>query len=59
LPGGATPTTVTDPFHIYDSANPDDGSDIAHGAPGERGFTLELKDEPTREAVTDQFAGFR
>ena len=40
LPGGATPTTVTGPFHIHDSPNLDDGADIARGAPGERCFIV-------------------
>ena len=35
LPGGATPTTVTGPFHVDDSPDLDDGGNIAKGAPGE------------------------
>jgi hydroxyquinol 1,2-dioxygenase len=35
---GATPTTVTGPFHIHDSPDLEDGGDIARGAPGEPCF---------------------
>ena len=35
LSGGATPTTVTGPFHAHDSPDLADGADIANGAPGE------------------------
>src|SRR5437016_9593806 len=35
LSGGATPTTVTGPFHVHDSPGLADGADIAKGAPGE------------------------
>jgi hydroxyquinol 1,2-dioxygenase len=40
LPGGATPTTVTGPFHIHDSPELDDGADIAGDAPGELCFIV-------------------
>ena len=40
LPNGATPTTVTGPFHIDDSPDLDDGADIARGAPGELCFIV-------------------
>jgi hydroxyquinol 1,2-dioxygenase len=33
--GGATPSTVTGPFHVHDSPDLADGADIAKGAPGE------------------------
>ena len=35
LSGGATPTTVTGPFHVHDSPDLANGADIANGAPGE------------------------
>ena len=38
MPGEATPTTVTGPFHIHNSPSLSDGADIANGAPGELCF---------------------
>src|SRR5260370_1435972 len=40
LSGGATPTTVTGPFHIDDSPDLDDGGNIAKGAPGDLCFIV-------------------
>jgi len=57
LPGGATPTTVTGPFHIQDSPNLDHGGDIAHGASGERCFIVgsvrDLQGRPIPGATLD------
>jgi hydroxyquinol 1,2-dioxygenase len=40
LPEGATPNTVTGPFHIEDSPVLPDGADMAGGAPGELCFIV-------------------
>ncbi len=57
LPGGATPTTVTGPFHIHDSPDLDDGGDIARGAPGELCFIVgsvrDLAGKPIAGATLD------
>jgi len=57
LPGGATPTTVTGPFHIHDSPNLDDGADIAQRGPGERCFIVgsvrDLQGRPITGATLD------
>ena len=57
LAGGATPTTVTGPFHIHDSPELADGADIARGAPGEPCFIVgkvrDLQGNPVRGATLD------
>jgi hydroxyquinol 1,2-dioxygenase len=57
LAGGATPTTVTGPFHIHDSPVLADGADIARGAPGEPCFIIgkvrNLQGEPVPGATLD------
>jgi hydroxyquinol 1,2-dioxygenase len=57
LPGGATPTTVTGPFHVDDSPDLDDGGNIAKGAPGELCFIIgsvrDLGGKPIAGATLD------
>jgi hydroxyquinol 1,2-dioxygenase len=57
LAGGATPTTVTGPFHIHDSPELANGADIARGAPGEPCFIVgnvrNLQGKPVPGATLD------
>ncbi len=57
LPGEATPTTVTGPFHVHDSPDFADGADIAKGAPGElcyiAGSVRDLAGKPIAGATLD------
>jgi hydroxyquinol 1,2-dioxygenase len=57
LPGAATPTTVTGPFHVHDSPDLADGADIARGAPGElcyvAGSVSDLAGKPIAGATLD------
>jgi len=57
LPGDATPTTVTGPFHVQDSPYLADGGDIAKGAPGElcyvAGSVRSLAGQPIAGATLD------
>jgi hydroxyquinol 1,2-dioxygenase len=57
LARGATPTTVTGPFHIHDSPELADGADIARGAPGEPCFIVgkvrDLQGKPVASAALD------
>jgi hydroxyquinol 1,2-dioxygenase len=57
LATGATPTTVTGPFHIHDSPEFADGADMAEGAPGVpcfvSGFVRGLDGRPIEGAVLD------
>ena len=57
LSGGATPTTVTGPFHVHDSPDLADGGDIATGAPGELcyivGSVRSLGGQPIAGATLD------
>src|SRR2546421_11211590 len=57
LSGGATPTTVTGPFHVHDSPDLADGGDIAKGAPGELcyivGSVRSLGGQPIAGATLD------
>jgi hydroxyquinol 1,2-dioxygenase len=57
LATGATPTTVTGPFHIHDSPEFADGANMAEGAPGVpcfvSGFVRGLDGRPIEGAVLD------
>jgi hydroxyquinol 1,2-dioxygenase len=57
LPTGATPTTVTGPFHIEDSPQLATGADMAGGAPGEplfiSGIVRGLDGTPIADAALD------
>jgi hydroxyquinol 1,2-dioxygenase len=57
LPTGATPTTVTGPFHIHDSPQLATGADMAGGAPGEplfiSGIVRGLDGAPIADAILD------
>jgi hydroxyquinol 1,2-dioxygenase len=51
LPTGATPTTVTGPFHVHDSPEMENGADMAKGAPGEPCFIVGTVREATGKAI--------
>jgi hydroxyquinol 1,2-dioxygenase len=57
LATGATPTTVTGPFHIYGSPEFANGANMAEGAPGVpcfvSGFVRDLDGRPIEGAVLD------
>ena len=57
LATGATPTTVTGPFHIHGSPEFADGANMAQGAPGMpcfvSGFVRDLDGKPIAGAVLD------
>ena len=57
LPTGATPTTVTGPFHIHDSPELANGASMAAGAPGipcfVSGFVRGLDGRPIKGATLD------
>ena len=57
LATGATPTTVTGPFHIHGSPEFADGANMAEGAPGVpcfvSGFVRDLDGKPIEGAVLD------
>jgi hydroxyquinol 1,2-dioxygenase len=57
LASGATPTTVTGPFHVHDSPELASGANMADGAPGipcfVRGFVRGLDGKPIKGAVLD------
>ena len=57
LATGATPTTVTGPFHIHDSPELADGGNMAKGAPGVpcfvRGVVRDLGGKPIKGATLD------
>lgn len=57
LQTGATPTTVTGPFHVHDSPELADGADMAKGAPGIPCFIVgrvnDLDGKPIKGAVLD------
>lgn len=57
LATGATPTTVTGPFHIHDSPELANGADMANGAPGipcfVSGSVRGLDGKPIKGAVLD------
>ena len=57
LATGATPTTVTGPFHIHGSPEFADGANMAEGAPGVpcfvSGFVRDLDGKPIAGAVLD------
>jgi len=57
LATGATPTTVTGPFHVHDSPELENGADMANGAPGipcfVSGSVRGLDGKPIKGAVLD------
>jgi len=57
LATGATPTTVTGPFHVHDSPELGTGANMADGAPGipcfVSGFVRGLDGKPIKGAVLD------
>jgi hydroxyquinol 1,2-dioxygenase len=57
LETGATPTTVTGPFHIHDSPELENGANMAGGAPGipcyVTGVVRDLDGKPIKGAVLD------
>jgi hydroxyquinol 1,2-dioxygenase len=57
LESGATPTTVTGPFHIHDSPELKNGANMAGGAPGipcfVSGVVRDLDGKPIRGAMLD------
>jgi hydroxyquinol 1,2-dioxygenase len=57
LATGATPTTVTGPFHVHDSPELTSGANMADGAPGipcfVSGFVRGLDGKPIKGAVLD------